>query len=89
MENLFSSEHARLFDEARESLGLTSDYALAKRLNWPQSMLTQYRSLRSCMGTEAALHFHERTGIDLKRILVAVVADKRSRSSDQTSGKAA
>jgi hypothetical protein len=89
MENLFPSEHARLFDEARERLRLTSDYALAQRLEWPQTLLSQYKRGRASMGTEAVLHFHERTGIDLKRILVAVVSDKRSRSVDQTSGKAA
>lgn len=79
MENLFSTEHARLFDEAKQTLGLTSDYALAQRLEWPQTLLSQYRKVRACMGAEAILEFHEKTGIDLKRVLIAVVADKHAK----------
>jgi ribosome-binding protein aMBF1 (putative translation factor) len=79
MENVLFSGQAELIDEARERLGLTSDYALAARLGWRQSTLTDYRKQRRCMATAQVLHFHEVTKIDLHRILVAVVADQQTK----------
>ena len=88
MENVLFSEQARLLDEAKARLVLTSDYQLANALGWPQTMLSAYRHRRRSMAPAQILQFHELTKIDLRRILVAVVADQQ-RAENQTSGKAA
>lgn len=76
MKNLIPSATENLFSEAKQRLGLTSDYALAKRMGWPQSMVTNYKKGKSRMGVRNAYDFAVKTGIPLEDVARAIIEDE-------------
>ncbi|WP_428384180.1 hypothetical protein [Nevskia ramosa] len=76
MKNLIPTATETLFNDAMRALGLTSDYALAKRLNWPQSDISAYRKGRQRMGVRKAYEFAVRTGIPLEEVARAIIEDE-------------
>jgi hypothetical protein len=68
-----------LLDAAKQRLGLTSDYALAKALKWPTSNMSAYRCGRRSMDLVQAAEFEEVTGIPMKLAALAAKGDREYR----------
>lgn len=67
---------AALLDSAKERLGLTSDYQLAKALSWPISTLSNYRQGRRAMELEQVVAFATKTGIALEEVAQTAIEDR-------------
>ncbi len=92
MKTLLPTATDALLDSAMERLGLTTDYQLAKRLEWPQSNISTYRSGRVRMGVRKAYEFSKKTGIPLEKVAEAIIEDETvtkqsfEKSKAETSG---
>ncbi len=67
---------ADLLDTAKERLGLTSDYQLAKALGWPVPTVSSYRTGRRTMELEQVVAFAIKTGISLEEVASVSIQDK-------------
>lgn len=68
---------SELLDAAKASMGLTSDYQLAKALDWPFTTMSNYRTGRNAMGVEQVADFHIKTGIPLEVVVNVAAEDSR------------
>jgi transcriptional regulator with XRE-family HTH domain len=73
----------RYLDAARARAGLTSDYALAKRLGMPQSTISGYRTGRRYLDARAAFQVAEVAGVDVREVIAAVELDRAKSDQDR------
>lgn len=66
-----------LLDAAKTAMGLTSDYQLAKALQWPFTTVSNYRTGRNAMGVEQVADFHIKTGIPLEIVVNTAAEDSK------------
>lgn len=76
MKTLLPTATQTLIEEAKRGLHLTSDYALAMHMGWPQSDISTYRSGRVRMGVRKAYEFAKKTGIPLETVAEAIIEDE-------------
>ncbi len=88
MEDLFPTETGAMFDRTIKRLSLTSDYALSKRLNWPTSQVSQYRSGKRSMDPAKIKEYCDKTGTAYEEALNAAVSDGSRKRRNQTNGAA-
>jgi len=79
MESLKNARTQDLLDVAKARLGLTTDYQLAKRLNWPLNTVTNYRLRGSSMDLINASEFSALTGITMQELAAAARNDRAAR----------
>lgn len=77
MEKVKVQTPAGLLDEAKDRLGLTSDYKLALTLSWPFQTISGYRTGKRSMSVEHVREFSRVTGISLETVIDAAIAGLR------------
>lgn len=75
---------ASLIDSAKERMGLTSDYQLAKALDWPISTMSNYRQGRRAMDLEQVIAFSLKTGIPLEDVANTALQDRARLKAKKT-----
>jgi transcriptional regulator with XRE-family HTH domain len=73
----------RYLDAAKVRGGLSSDYALAKRLGMPLSTMSGYRTGARHFDAKAAFQVAQVAGVDAREIIAAVEMDKAKSENDR------
>jgi transcriptional regulator with XRE-family HTH domain len=73
----------RYLDAAKARAGCTSDYALAKQLDMPQSTISGYRTGRRHLDARAAFQVAELAGIDVREIIAAIELERAKSERDR------
>jgi len=77
---------ADLLDMAKDRLGLTSDYQLAKALKWPFTTVSGYRRHKRAMEVAQVADFHGKTGIPLELVVKIAVEEGQRLKSEKRGG---